>query len=181
MISLRKINSILIVIVVLALACHALLNVLLFFGVVGYSPIFKITGRWLFYPLALHIIISLYLYIKEKLKKSKSYPKLIKETTQQLVSGIFIIIFATLHILNYSLGSGVDVNQFLNHIIVDNLLFISIAIHLMVSIPRWLVSFGFLEGKNDYKNAKDKIRVCIIIILIIIFIAQATFYGGFLW
>ena len=180
MISLRKINSILIIIVLLMLACHALINTLLFFGLVRYSPIFKITGRRLFYPLALHIIISLYLYIKEKLKRSKNYPKLTKETAQQLVSGICIIIFAAAHILNYSLGDALNPGQFLNHIITDNLLFISLGIHLQVSIPRLLVSFGFLEGKNDYKNAKNKISILLFIILIIIIIAQATFYGGFL-
>jgi hypothetical protein len=162
------------------LAYHAILNTLLFFGLVGYSPIYKITGRWLFYPLVLHILISLYLYIKEKLRKSKNYPKLTRETTQQLVSGIGIILFAAMHILNYSLGDALDSSQFLYNILADNLLFISIAIHLHVSIPRLLVSFGFLEGKNTYKNAKHKIGISLLIILIIIFMAQATFYGGFL-
>lgn len=180
MISLRKINGVLVVIVVLMLAYHALLNTLLFFGLIGYSPIFKITGRWLFYPLVLHIAISLYLYLKEKLKRSRNYLKLTKETTQQLITGIGIILFASLHILLYYFGNGTDSSQFLNHIITDNLLFISIALHLTVSIPRLLVSFGFLEGKEDYKNAKNITTIVVFIILMIIFIAQATFYGGFL-
>lgn len=180
MLSLRKINTVIAVIAVLALAYHAILNTLLFFGAVEYSPIFKISGRRLFYPLIVHIAISLYLYIKEKSKGSKRYPKLTRETIQQLISGIAIVIFASLHILNYFLGNGTDPGQFLNHIIVDNLLFVSIALHLTVSIPRLMVSLGFLEGKDDYKNAKGKIRILILIILIIIFTAQATFYGGFL-
>lgn len=180
MISLRKINSIVIVIVALMLAYHALMNTLLFSGLVSYSPIFKISGRRLFYPLILHIMISLYLYIKERTKRSKNYPKLTKETAQQLVSGICIILFAAAHILNYSLGEAPDAGQFLNHIITDNLLFISIAVHLQISIPKLLVSFGFLEGKNDYKNAKHEISILLLIILIIIIIAQAMFYGGFL-
>lgn len=179
MISLRKINSILIIVVVMLLACHGLLNTLLFFGLVGYSPIFKITGRWLFYPLTLHVMISLYLYVREKFKKTKRYPNLTKETTQQLLSGICIIIFAALHIISYSSAYETGTGQ-LYHIIVDNLLFISIALHLTVSVPRLLVSFGFMEGKNDYANAKSKIRLIIIIFLIVIFIAQATYYGGFI-
>lgn len=180
MISLRKINGILIIVVALMLAYHAALNTLLFFGWVPYSDVFKISGRHLFYPLVLHIIISLYLYVKEKLKGINRYPKLTRETIQQLVTGIFIIIFATLHILNYHYGNGMDPSQFLNHIIVDNLLFISIGLHLTVSIPRLLVSFGFLEGKKDYRNAKNRVRILVSVILIIIVMAQATFYGGFL-
>ena len=180
MISLRKINSILIMVVMVLLACHGLLNTLLFFGLVGYSPIFKITGRWLFYPLAVHVMISIYLYVREKLKKLKTYPNLTRETTRQLLSGIGIIIFAALHIISYSSAYETGAGQLIYHIIVDNLLFISIALHLTVSLPRLLVSFGFLEGKDDYANAKSKIRIIIIIFLIVIFIAQATYYGGFL-
>ncbi len=180
MISLRKINGILIIIVALMLAYHAIMNTLLFFGLVGYSPVFKISGRRLFYPLILHIIISAYLYITERLRRSKNYPKLTRDTTQQLVSGICIIIFAIAHILNYSLGDALDSSQFIYHIIGDNLLFISIAVHLQISIPKLLVSFGFLEGKDDYENMKNNITVILFIVLIIIFLAQATFYGGFL-
>lgn len=180
MISLRKINSILIVILILMLVYHALLATLYFLGIIGYMPDFKITGRRLFYPLVLHIIISLYLYLKEK-TKSKRYSNLIKETNQQLITGICIIIFAALHIINYSLGSvsdNADIFRTLSHIIVDNLLIVSIALHLRVSIPRLMISFGFLEGKNDYANAKSKINMFILVLLIIIFMAEAIFYIG---
>ena len=180
MISLRKINAVLAVIAVVMLACHAILNTLLFFGAVEYFPIFKITGRRLFYPLILHIGLSLFLYVREKLKGLKRYPKLTRESTLQLVSGICMILFAALHILNYSMPYDPSGSHLISHIIVDNLLFVSIGLHLTVSIPRLLVSFGFLEGKNDYKNAKRVIRVLTVIILIIIFIAQATYYGGFI-
>ena len=180
MISLRKINSLLIVILVLMLAYHALLATLYFLGIVSYMPDFKITGRRLFYPLVLHIIISLYLYIREK-SKSKRYSNLIKETNQQMITGICIIIFAALHILNYSWGSVSDNTEIfatLSHIIVDNLLFVSIALHLRVSLPRLLISFGFLEGKDDYTKAKSKINTIVFVLLVIIFMAEAIFYIG---
>ena len=180
MISLRKINSLLIAILVLMLFYHALLAALYFFGIIGYMPDFKITGRRLFYPLVLHIIISLYLYFKEK-SKSKRYSNLIKETNQQLITGICIIIFSTLHILNYSWGSVSDNTELfttLSHIVVDNLLFVSIALHLRVSLPRLLISFGLLQGKDDYANAKSKINKIILVLLIIIFMAEAIFYIG---
>lgn len=168
------------VIVIVMLAYHALLNTLLFFQVVPYSPIFKQTGRRVFYPIVLHIILSLYLYIKERIMDVKHYRHITKDTTWQMVSGICIIIFASWHILNYHFGNIADPHQLVYNIIADNLLFISLAVHLSVSIPRLLISFGFLERKNAYNNAKYIIRILIIILLVIIFIAQATFYGGFL-
>lgn len=180
MISLRKINSLLIVILGLMLVYHALLATLYFFGLISYMPDFKITGRRLFYPLVLHIIISLYLYFKEK-RWSNKYSNLINETNQQMITGIGIIVFAALHILNYSWGSVSDnTNLFttLSHIIADNLLILSIALHLRVSLPRLFVSFGFLDGKKDYANAKSKINKIVLILLVIIFMAEAIFYIG---
>ena len=159
---------------------HALLATLYFFGIVPYMPDFKITGRRLFYPFVLHIIISLYLFIRER-TKSKRYSNLIRETNQQIITGICIILFATLHILNYSAGSVSGNGEFLTalrHIIVDNLLFVSIALHLRVSLPRLMISFGFLEGKNDYANAKSRIGKVILAVLVIIFIGEAIFYMG---
>lgn len=179
MISLRKINSILLIIVVLLLALHGLLNTLLFFQLIDYSPIFRITGRWLFYPLALHVIISLYLYGSKKLKRLRNYRNLTKDTTQQIVTGICIILFAAFHIMLHSTYEE-NLAYFLKCIIADNLLFISVALHLRVSVPRWMVSFGLLKGKTKYQKAKRVINIVIAVILIFIFIAQATFYGGYL-
>ena len=119
--------------------------------------------------------------IPSQKSKSKRYSNLIKETNQQLITGICIIIFATLHILNYSWGSVSDNTELfttLSHIVVDNLLFVSIALHLRVSLPRLLISFGFLEGKSDYANAKSKINKIILVLLVIIFMVEAIFYIG---
>ncbi len=180
MISLRKINSLLIVIVILVLVNHAMLNILGMYGLISYTPDFKITGRRLFYPLVAHIIISLYLYFSDKRKQITTYSKLIAETTQQILTGISIIVFAGLHIITYIFIPAINQSLSINliHFIIDNLLFISIALHLRVSIPRLLISFGFLEGKNSYKHFKNKLSIIILLILILFIIAEVIFYIG---
>ena len=180
MISLRKINVLLIIIIFAMLLYHAALNVLGMFGLISYSPDFSTTGRQLFYPVVCHIIISLYLFFKDRSKHHNIYSKLIKDTTQQIVSGIGIIVFVALHILSYMYFPPVkpDVSINLLHFIIDNLLFVSIGLHLRVSIPRFLISLGFLEDKNSYKNAQKIVNWIILLIFIIIFTAESIFYIG---
>ena len=180
MISLRKINVILVIIIIMVLAYHALMNVFGMYGMVAYSPDFKVTGRRLFYPFVCHVIISLYLSIKDKSRKFNIYPKLTRDTTQQLLSGIFMIIFATLHILvkMYLPGLSTDATVNLIHFAVDILLFISIAVHLNVSIPKLFVSLGFLDGDDSYRKMQSKTKIAISIIMILFIIGEIIFYIG---
>lgn len=184
MISLRKINALMVIIIMVLLLNHAILSVLHLFGVIGYSPSFQITGRRIFYPIVAHIFISLYLYFKDKSKKGNRYSGLIKDTTQQLVTGILIVVFVSLHILSYMfapLNSGYDSWMRIFHFVVDNLLFISLILHLRVSIPKFMMSFGFLDGKDEYANFKRKNNYVLLIILIILILAEITYnLGGFL-
>ncbi len=185
MISLRKINTLLIIIIVVMLLNHAVLSLLYLYGVISYSPNFQITGRRLFYPVVAHIIISMYLYFKDKSRGVNRYPNLISDTKQQMISGIMIIVFASLHILGYSfnpLGGQSSFNFNLYHFIVDNMLFISIALHLRVSIPKFMISFGFLEKKEAHLNFKRKVNWAVLIILIVLILGEVMYYvGGGLW
>ncbi|MBQ9025624.1 MAG: hypothetical protein IJ104_04500, partial [Methanobrevibacter sp.] len=124
MISLRKINTLLVVVIAAMLLIHGLMSLLYLYGIIAYSPDFKITGRRLFYPVVAHIIISLYLYFKDRSGTLKKYAGLNSDTLIQMISGIFIIIFAALHIVGYSIGSVTDINAY--HFAVDTLLFASI-------------------------------------------------------
>ncbi|WP_407431704.1 hypothetical protein [Methanobrevibacter sp.] len=185
MISLRKINTLLIIVIVIMLLNHAVLSILYLYGVISYSPNFQITGRRLFYPVVAHIIISMYLYFKDKSRGVNRYPNLISDTNQQVISGIMIIVFATLHILGYSfnpLGGQSTFNFNLYHFIVDNLLFVSIAMHLRVSIPKFMISFGFLDKPNAYLNFKRKVNWAVAAILIFLILGEVMYYiGGALW
>lgn len=180
MISLRKINSLLVIAAIILLVNHALLALLSMYGIIDYTPDITITGRRLFYPLAGHIIISLYLYLSDKTKQKKTYSKLIGETTQQIVTGISIMLFAGLHILSHMTvpAVGHDISLSMIHFAIDTMLFISLALHLRVSIPRFMISFGFLEGKNSYRNFKRKMSIIILIALILFLSAEIIFYIG---
>ncbi|MBQ8017086.1 MAG: hypothetical protein IJ258_03165 [Methanobrevibacter sp.] len=180
MISLRKINGILVVIIILMLIHHAVLSALFLYGVIDYSPSFKITGRRLFYPLVAHIIISLYLFIKDRRKNVRIYSDLISETNQQIITGIGIIVFVSLHIISYMFPPAnfyYDFGRGLLQLIIDGMMFTSICLHLRVSIPRMLVSFGMLESKNAYSNFKRKFNIIILIILIFLIMADIVRYG----
>ena len=185
MISLRKINTLLIIVIVVMLLNHAVLSLLYLYGVISYSPDFQITGRRLFYPIVAHIIISLYLYFKDRPRGVNRYSALISDTRQQMISGIFIILFATLHILGYSfnpMGSESTFYYSVYHFIVDNMLFASIALHLRISIPKLMMSFGFLDGKDAYLNFKRKVNYTVLIALIVLILGEVVYYiGGMLW
>ena len=179
MISLRKINAVLVVIIILMLLMHAVLSVLYLYGIIDYSPSFQITGRRLFYPLVLHLIISSYLVIKDRTRKNKVYSRLISETTQQIITGIGIVIFASLHIITYMkapINTDYDIWMLLAHFIIDTGLFTSIILHLRVSIPRLLVSFGFLESENAYEKFKSRFNILIAVILILLVLAEIIHY-----
>ena len=180
MISLRKINGILVVIIILLLLNHAILSALFLYGVIDYSPSFKITGRRLFYPVVAHIIISLYLFIKDRRKNVRRYSVLISETNQQMVTGIGIVVFVSLHIISYMFPPAnfyYDFGRGLVQVIIDGMMFTSICLHLRISIPRLLVSFGMLESKNSYSNFKRKFSIAILVILVILIFADVVRFG----
>ena len=175
MISLRKINSILVIIMILMLLHHGVMSALYLSGLISYSPSFQITGRRLFYPLVLHILISAYLYLKDKRRNVKTYSALISETTQQIVTGIGIVVFVSLHIMSYMMSPidvSLDFQVKLIHFIIDIGLFLSIGLHLRVSIPRLGVSLGFLENKDSYRNFKEKFNKFILIVIALLILAE---------
>ncbi len=59
MFQLRKLNSLLVIIIILILASHALLTGLLLAGLIEYTPNTIVTGEILLFFVILHIIISL--------------------------------------------------------------------------------------------------------------------------
>lgn len=185
MISLRKINVLLTIIAILMLLNHAVLLVLYFYGFISYSPSFYMTGRNLFYPVVAHIIISLYLHFKDTSRGVNRYHNLNSETNQQFITGILMIIFITLHIMGYSSYHLVELNTFYSviyHFTVDALMFTSIVTHLRVSIPKLMISLGFLGKKEAYHNFKKWTNWASLIILIVLILGEVIYYmGGFSW
>ncbi|MCQ2964751.1 MAG: hypothetical protein MJ203_04210 [archaeon] len=177
---LRKINSILAIIIILFLLSHSILLALSMVNIISYSLDFKEFGFILFYLVFIHLLISLYLCFEKKLKnKNVKLNYKVTDTAIQLVSGILMVVLIVLHIY-YIIISPVylvsTLQDGLIHIILDNLVAISILVHLSVSIPRLLVSLGFLIGENDYKHATSVSNILLIVFLLIIFICEVSYF-----
>lgn len=180
MFSLRKFNSLLTILISLILTSHALLSALCLSGLIDYTPNMAVTGKLVLSVAIIHIILSLYLFVKDRInqKKIRTYNNINNDTLIQAISGIFIIIFVIAHILSYIyLPAHIkNFNWQITHLIVDTLLFITLFIHLQLSIPRLLVSLGFLIEKNDYDKCRKIIRIFLIIILILLFLSELSYY-----
>ena len=179
-ISLRKINSLVALIIILLLLFHALESVLYLMGISPYSPNMQVTGRRLFLWVMLHMIISLYLFIKDKYdnRKISKYDNIRDDTRKQAISGIAIVVFVMLHVVTYSVSPVNILNNYMTyvHLIIDNLLFGSLLIHLTISIPRLMVSFGFLTEENSYEKFSHRISTAFKIIFIILLILEVLHY-----
>ena len=180
MFQLRKLNSLLVIIIILILAAHALLTGLLLAQLIEYTPNTIVTGEILLSFVIAHIIISLYLSIKDKIKQRKIrvYANVNRDTLVQAVSGIFIIIFIAAHVLSYIYLPAYipNFNWQITHLTIDTLFFITLFIHLQISIPRLLVSFGFLVEKNDYDNCRKVVRIILVIIFTLLFLSELSYY-----
>ena len=179
-ISLRKINSLVALIIILLLLCHALESLLYLTGISPYSPSMQVTGRRLFLWVMLHMIISLYLFLKDKHnnRKFKKYDHIRNDTRRQAISGIAIVILVILHVVTYSISPVNVLNNYMIyiHFIIDNLLFCSLLIHLTISIPRLMVSFGFLTEESSYEKFSHRISVAFKIIFVILLLSEVLYY-----
>lgn len=177
--SLRKINSIIVILMILLLLNHVLLSSLYLYGLIDYSPSFQITGRRLFYLFISHLIISLYLYFRDKRysKGNNKYSHIRNDTIKQMITGVFIVAFAGMHIISYSIYPLIStpVAMKIIHLIIDVLLFVSIYEHLKISLPRLLVSIGFLTDNKSYDKFTDKMNILLSVLLVLLVIAELLF------
>lgn len=180
MFQLRKLNSLLVIIIILIIASHALLAGLILAELITYTPNTIVTGEILLSFVIVHIIISLYLFIKDKIsqKKIRIYPQINKDAPVQAISGIFIIIFIAAHVLSYIYLPAYipNFNWQITHLSIDTLFFITLFIHLQISIPRLLISFGFLVEKNDYDKCRKVVRIILIITFTLLFLSELSYY-----
>ena len=180
LLSLRKINSLVLLIIILLLLHHAVSSLLYLSGIIAYSPSLKATGRRLFLWLLVHIAISLYLYVRDwhDQRGFNRYDYIRSETKRQIISGIAVIILVILHLLAYHTSpvSIIIYKTNILHFIVDTLLFASLLVHLQVSIPRLLVSFGFLKEENSYQRATQITTKALVVVFIILLLIEAIYY-----
>lgn len=179
-ISLRKINSLVLLVILLLLLWHALESLLYLIGLSPYSPSLQVTGRRLFLWVMLHVVISLYLFVKDRHanRKFRKYDNVRNDTRIQVISGIAILLFVILHVVTYSISPANVLGNYMVfiHLVIDNLLFCSLLIHLSISIPRLIVSFGFLTKENSYEKFSTWISVLFKLIFVLLLISEVLHY-----
>lgn len=168
---LRKINSIITVLIFLLLFTHISLSSLLLLEVIAFTPFIRVVDVLLAVFVLFHVIISLYLYYNDKKIRSniRTYFNIRNDTQIQIISGILIIVFASLHIIAYAMYFMIE-SYGLRFIffVIDLLLFSSLYVHLRISIPRLMVSFGFLDGDGSYLRFERKSNIVLSVILIML-------------
>lgn len=165
----RKINTILVTLIIIMLGKHGITSALYFLGIIDYSSNFIMTGRRLFIVVGVHILVSSALYLKDKLNRRglRFYKELSKPTIVQMITGMLIFLFMLFHWGSYAKVSAKQVPDVfsvaLKHWSVDVIFISSIMLHLYVSIPRWIISLGLVKERKHFQKAKK----CITIILAI--------------
>lgn len=177
--SLRKINSLIVLIIVLLLAHHAILSGLYMWGLVPYSPSLKTTGRRLFLWALLHIIISLYLYLRDRFNQRNYnvYSNIRNDTLKQIVTGVAVLLSVSLHVYTYHVHSASIIIGGVNlvHLITDAFLFVSVLTHLQISIPRLMVSFGYLQEEDSYGKLSKILAIVLSLIFIGLLLGEIIF------
>lgn len=178
--SLRKFNSILVILIFILLCLHSLLSALLFLNWIGYTPMIKVYGLLLLAIVFIHIIISLHLFLKDRKnqKRIRLYNHINNESSIQAYSGVLIIVCIVLHILSYIfLPAYIPILSWkIAHLLVDTLLFIMLFIHLQLSIPRLLMSLGFLTEDDSYDNCKRYFNIILGVLVVILFLVELSYY-----
>lgn len=178
----RKLNGILVIIIIAMLAIHSILAAFFLGGLIKYSPNYQITGRRLFIVLCVHMLISIYLMLQEHFKHHKiyKYARVIRETRIQAVTGVLIILFMISHVILYSIDSVANPSteniMIFLHLLTDLLLITSILIHLAVSIPRLCVSLGVIGSQKGYEKGKKIVFRILTVLWVCYVFAEASFY-----
>lgn len=178
----RKLNGILAALTILFLVVHGLLACLCMMGILPYHFFYIMAGRRLTIIAGCHILISIILMIQEQhvRKKIKVYYKENKDTMQQMLTGIGIIVFGVLHICLYSF-SKIDAHPesmelVAKHFIVDTLLFTSLCMHLSISIPRICISWGLFTKEDTLKKVCKVSQWIMAFVLVFLMAGEIIFY-----
>jgi hypothetical protein len=150
----RKINAGLALLTTFLLLDHAIFNAVRMIsrGTVGKNSVF--ISRILFGLMLAHAVISIVLAISahsetEKIK-CKSYPKLNVATIVQRISGVLLIVFATLHVAG---AAGFMHTPKAVHTIIPPLFFTIALAHVAVSTSKAFITLGI--GNAKFVKAAD--------------------------
>lgn len=144
---LRKINAIISLLITVLLLDHAIFNAVWMLSMGG-MPKNNSVGWVLFYLMFAHAIMSIVLAVlghkgAEK-RKCNEYKKLNLSTMIQRISGLLLIVFATLHVLG---AAGVLRTPKIVHAILPPLFFALSLMHVAVSGSKAFITLGIGNAK----------------------------------
>lgn len=180
---LRKINSFLIIPIILLLISHVVLMAGLLTGTIGFNPDFKIFSKLLLPLVLLHALFGICFMIERIVKKKRgqnTYPKPNTIFRLQMLSGIAMLILVFLHVTayGYTNAEGVFIlrDPSLFYYITESLFALSICVHCAVSFPRMAITFGLIqEGRGMLKLLKTSM-ILFSILFFVIFAVFSLYY-----
>ena len=146
---LRKLNSVLSLLITLLLMDHAIFMAVWMLSQGGVAQNANSMPRILFVLMMVHAIISILLAVVAHKKgaekhKGNSYSKLNVQTNIQRVSGILLIVFTVLHVLG---AVGIMTPPQVVHAILPPLFFALCLAHVSVSASKALITLGVGNAK----------------------------------
>ncbi len=159
---LKKIIIILGILTMITFFVHSILSFRYFMGWDEYSFSYNITGVILAGIMTLHFIFGLIKIIQSSKKTSKErfYMRYIAEYSLHNMSGIFSFGFALLHAVFIELNRYYQ-NQLFNicWLVTDVMMYITIIIHLSISISHLFITFGLIKNSKNLKHVKRTVYI----------------------
>src|SRR5574344_1376530 len=146
----KKVITILALLSFILFLIHSVLGIQVFFHVNEHALLTDKIGRILITCVFLHMVLALSEVIKntKRTHAEKKYHAFTKEETVQVCTGICIIIFAALHTVSVKQPSHIFL--FISNVA----LFLVLFIHLGVTVPHLLISYGIITNNKLYRNLK---------------------------
>ncbi len=157
---------------------HSILTVKYFLGLMPYHPVLNIGGIMLAVFLTIHMIFALINMVKnaKRTRNERFYMKFIPEHGLQNVSGICIFGFAVLHSIFLELHKvfgtqALDIAWWVS----DIFLYLTVAVHLWISLPHIVISCGIVTNRKMYDIIKTIVGIISIVIFIVLTYAHTVF------
>lgn len=158
---------------------HFVVACMYYMGIMPYGYIHIIIGGVLSITMSIHMVAVMSIMGKnrQKDKKAKQYPQLNKSLVLQTATGMCTFIFLIVHILVIELSQSID-GTIINiiYISAEFLFVLTVCAHIAVSVPKHLISIGFIKKRENYPLVIRGTHLFIALILVIYVAAQIMFW-----
>ena len=163
---------------VFMLIWHSVLTVQYYSGGLPYSAAFRVTGAMLAAAAAVHGAISVVQMVKNvrKMKGHRYYSKLITDGTAQNTTGLFVVGFLIIHAVCVELNLAFDIRGLrILQLVFDIAFYASVCLHLCITMPHMLISYGMVTRKSVYTVLRAVICAVFLVFLAVLIRAETIF------